>query len=121
MARAFVMGLQGKHERYIRVGAACKHFAAHSGPEHDPISRLKFDAVVRYSDSQIKKPQATLNDVKYRKHGIFISTILALFCIIIQPSICPQVQERDMRMTYLPAFKACIDAKAVGIMCSYNK
>ena len=59
MARAFVMGLQGEHERYIRVGAACKHFAAHSGPEHDPISRLKFDAMVsismRYNHSQIKE------------------------------------------------------------------
>ena len=46
IAAAFVRGLQGKHERYIRAGATCKHFAAHSGPEHNPVSRLQFDAKV---------------------------------------------------------------------------
>jgi len=31
------------------------------------------------------------------------------------------VGERDLRQTYLPAFKACVDAGSLSIMCSYNK
>lgn len=31
-----------------------------------------------------------------------------------------QVPERDLWTTYLPQFKACVDAGALGVMCSYN-
>ncbi|CAL1527276.1 unnamed protein product [Lymnaea stagnalis] len=32
-----------------------------------------------------------------------------------------QVSERDWRMTYLPAFKACVAAGTYSLMCSYNR
>ncbi|KAK7480750.1 hypothetical protein BaRGS_00028011 [Batillaria attramentaria] len=32
-----------------------------------------------------------------------------------------QVSERDFRMTYLPAFKRCVEAGTFNLMCSYNK
>jgi beta-glucosidase len=31
------------------------------------------------------------------------------------------VSERDFRMTYLPAFKKCVEAGTYSLMCSYNK
>ncbi|KAK3097189.1 hypothetical protein FSP39_007295 [Pinctada imbricata] len=31
-----------------------------------------------------------------------------------------KVSEQDLRTTFLPQFKACIDAGAAGVMCSYN-
>ncbi|MCC6397305.1 MAG: glycoside hydrolase family 3 C-terminal domain-containing protein [Bacteroidetes bacterium] len=37
---AFIRGLQGDHERYLKVVATMKHFAVHSGPEPD---RHSFD------------------------------------------------------------------------------
>ncbi|XP_060076253.1 uncharacterized protein LOC132555888 [Ylistrum balloti] len=75
LAQAFVYGLQGQHSKYRRANVVCKHFAAYSGPENRPISRLSFNA---------------------------------------------QVKERDLRMTFLPQFEACVRAGAGGIMCSYN-
>ena len=42
--RAYVMGLQGGHERYVLANAGCKHFAAGAGPED---GRFGFDAQVR--------------------------------------------------------------------------
>ena len=32
-----------------------------------------------------------------------------------------QVSERDMRMTFLPQFKACVQAGSYNVMCSYNR
>jgi len=37
---AFIKGLQGNHEKYLKVAACAKHFAAHSGPE---AKRHNFD------------------------------------------------------------------------------
>jgi beta-glucosidase len=48
LAQQFVRGLQGSHPRYIRANACCKHFDAHGGPENIPVSRLSFDAKVKY-------------------------------------------------------------------------
>jgi len=48
LAVAFVKGLQGNDDRYIRANAGCKHFAVYAGPENIPTSRLSFDARVRY-------------------------------------------------------------------------
>lgn len=31
-----------------------------------------------------------------------------------------QVSAADLTNYYLPAFKACVDAGALGVMCSYN-
>ena len=44
---AFIKGLQGNHEKYLKVVATAKHFAVHSGPEAD---RHEFDAVVSKRD-----------------------------------------------------------------------
>ena len=32
-----------------------------------------------------------------------------------------QVSMRDWRMTFLPAFKACVDQGSLSLMCSYNR
>ena len=32
-----------------------------------------------------------------------------------------KVSERDWRMTFLPQFKACVDAGSWSLMCSYNR
>lgn len=42
-------------------------------------------------------------------------TIHQYFCVVCQ------VSERDLRLTFLPAFKACVDAGTYSIMCSYNR
>jgi beta-glucosidase len=71
---AFVRGLQGNDERYLKLVATPKHFAVHSGPEH---LRHEFDA---------------------------------------------HADERDLRLTYLPAFEACIrEGKALSVMGAYNR
>ncbi|CAH8661740.1 unnamed protein product [Schistosoma haematobium] len=93
LARAYVHGISGwnvPHDGSIKVnlltinpirqhvvlvGANCKHYAAHSGPENDPVSRLSFEA---------------------------------------------DVPEHDLWMTYFPAFRACMEAGAVGVMCAYS-
>ncbi|CAH8632389.1 unnamed protein product [Heterobilharzia americana] len=62
-------------QHVMMVGANCKHYVAHNGPENNPVSRLSFEA---------------------------------------------EVPEHDMWMTYLPAFRACMEAGAVGIMCAYS-
>ena len=72
MGVEFVKGLQGDDPHYLKVVATPKHFAVHSGPEHD---RHHFDA---------------------------------------------QVDERDLRETYLPAFEACASI-AASVMGAYNR
>ena len=44
---AFVKGLQGKDERYMKTAACAKHFAVHSGPEG---KRHEFDAIATKQD-----------------------------------------------------------------------
>ena len=46
LAAAYVRGLQGNDERYVRANAGCKHFNVHGGPESYPVSRMDFDAIV---------------------------------------------------------------------------
>ncbi|CAL8093727.1 unnamed protein product [Calicophoron daubneyi] len=87
LAKAYVRGVGGwptedmddstdpLHPHILLVGANCKHFAAHSGPEDYPVSRLSFEA---------------------------------------------QVLDKDVWLTYLPAFRACLEAGAVGVMCAYS-
>jgi len=71
---AFIKGLQGKDEKYLKVAACAKHFAVHSGPERE---RHSFDAIVSI---------------------------------------------KDLRETYLPAFKECVEeAKVEAIMGAYNR
>jgi len=43
----FIRGLQGDHDRYLKVVATSKHYAVHSGPE--PL-RHEFDAVISERD-----------------------------------------------------------------------
>jgi beta-glucosidase len=70
----FVRGLQGDDPRYLKLIATPKHYAVHSGPEHD---RHHFDV---------------------------------------------DVSERDLRETYLPAFKACvIEGGAASVMGAYQR
>lgn len=47
LGRAFVRGLQGKDEKYMKTAACAKHFAVHSGPEK---LRHEFDAKASKKD-----------------------------------------------------------------------
>lgn len=49
LGEAFVRGLQGDDERYLKTAACAKHFAAHSGPEG---KRHEFNAVVGAKDME---------------------------------------------------------------------
>lgn len=74
MGAAFVRGLQGDNDDYLKVVATAKHYAVHSGPE--PI-RHSFNA---------------------------------------------EVSERDLRETYLPAFRELVvEGQVASIMCAYNR
>lgn len=73
IGKAFVRGLQGNIPSRLKVAAAAKHFAVHSGPES---SRHFFDA---------------------------------------------QVDEKDLRETYLYAFKELAHAGVEAFMCAYNR
>jgi beta-glucosidase len=73
IGKAFVRGLQGNDPATLKVAAAAKHFAVHSGPEN---SRHYFNA---------------------------------------------QVDEKDLRETYLFAFKELADAGVEAFMCAYNR
>jgi beta-glucosidase len=71
---AFVKGLQGKDQKYMKAAACAKHFAVHSGPESE---RHSFNAVV---------------------------------------------SKKDLRETYLPAFKECVkEAGVESVMGAYNR
>ena len=71
---AFIKGLQGNDEKYMKAAACAKHFAVHSGPES---LRHSFDAVV---------------------------------------------SKKDLRETYLPAFKEAVkEAKVEAVMGAYNR
>ena len=47
MGKAFVNGLQGDHDKYLKTAACAKHYAVHSGPEE---LRHEFDAVANQKD-----------------------------------------------------------------------
>lgn len=47
LGRAFVRGLQGKDEKYLKTAACAKHFAVHSGPEK---LRHEFNAIATPQD-----------------------------------------------------------------------
>ncbi|HEY5586797.1 MAG TPA: glycoside hydrolase family 3 C-terminal domain-containing protein [Ruminiclostridium sp.] len=71
---AFIKGIQGKDKKYLKGAACAKHFAVHSGPEHD---RHSFNAVV---------------------------------------------SKKDLRETYLPAFKEAVKEAGVEVvMGAYNR
>jgi beta-glucosidase len=74
MGAAYVKGLQGTDEKYLKTIATPKHIAAHSGPE---AGRDSFNSIV---------------------------------------------SQKDLRDTYLPAFKECVkEGKAASIMGAYNR
>ncbi|MFZ5989622.1 MAG: glycoside hydrolase family 3 C-terminal domain-containing protein [Bacillota bacterium] len=71
---AFIKGIQGSDDKYLKAAACAKHFAVHSGPEKE---RHEFNA---------------------------------------------KVSVKDLRETYLPAFKACIkEAQVEAVMGAYNR
>lgn len=71
---AFIRGLQGNDEKYLKTAACAKHFAVHSGPEG---LRHEFNAIV---------------------------------------------SKKDLRETYLPAFKECVrEGKVEAVMGGYNR
>lgn len=71
---AFIKGLQGNDDKYLKAAACAKHFAVHSGPES---KRHEFDAVA---------------------------------------------SKKDIRETYLPAFKDCVkEANVEAVMGAYNR
>ncbi|ULC60708.1 glycoside hydrolase family 3 C-terminal domain-containing protein [Flaviramulus sp. BrNp1-15] len=47
MGKAFVNGLQGDNDKYLKTAACAKHYAVHSGPEE---LRHEFDAIVNQKD-----------------------------------------------------------------------
>ncbi len=47
IGKAFIQGLQGNHNKYLKVAAGAKHFAVHSGPEN---IRHSFNAKVNLQD-----------------------------------------------------------------------
>lgn len=49
LGKAFVRGLQGKDEKYMKTAACAKHFAVHSGPEN---LRHEFDAAADPRDME---------------------------------------------------------------------
>ena len=73
MGMAFVKGIQGNDNRYLKASACAKHFAVHSGPES---GRHTFNTIV---------------------------------------------DEKDLRETYLYAFKKLVDAGVESVMCAYNR
>lgn len=71
---AFIKGIQGNDEKYLKAAACAKHFAVHSGPEAD---RHSFNAVV---------------------------------------------SKKDLRETYLPAFKESVkEGDVEAFMGAYNR
>lgn len=72
MGVAYVRGMQGDDDRYLKTAACAKHFVVHSGPEK---LRHSFNAIA---------------------------------------------SQKDMYETYLPAFKALVDAGVESVMCAYN-
>ncbi len=71
---AFIKGLQGDDDKYLKAAACAKHYAVHSGPENE---RHEFNAVV---------------------------------------------SQKDLRETYLPAFKDCVkEAGVESVMGAYNR
>jgi len=53
---------------------------------------------------------------------IFLSWQTFRFTLLCRLMWClRQVLDRDWRMTFLPAFKACVEAGTYSLMCSYNK
>ncbi len=74
LGAAFVKGLQGDDNKYLKSAACAKHYAVHSGPEK---ARHSFNA---------------------------------------------EVSEKDLRETYLPAFKECVKTAGVeAVMGAYNR
>jgi beta-glucosidase len=64
MGVTFVKGLQGDDKRYLKLVATPKHFAVHSGPEHD---RHLFDALVsqrELSDTYLPAFEACVVEAK---------------------------------------------------------
>ena len=51
----------------------------------------------------------------------FLRWSTVLCCILTVSCRFFQVSERDMRMTFLPQFKACVQAGSYNVMCSYNR
>ncbi|MGN6604419.1 MAG: glycoside hydrolase family 3 protein [Ginsengibacter sp.] len=73
MGTAFVKGIQGNDNHYLKASACAKHFAVHSGPE---AGRHTFNTIV---------------------------------------------DEKDLRETYLYAFKKLVDNGVESVMCAYNR
>ncbi|KAA3674418.1 beta-glucosidase [Paragonimus westermani] len=63
-----------------------------------------------------------------RKHVILIASDCKHFAVHTGPEDYPEsrfsfeakVSERDVWLTYLPAFRACLEAGAVSVMCAYS-
>jgi len=66
-----------------------------------------------------------LNTV-YLTHGAD-AHVTVLTCVLsaLRDCVCllchMQASERDLRLTYFPQFKACVDAGTYNLMCSYYR
>jgi len=62
----------------------------------------------------VELPMSSWNIVSQRSFMVLIVFFVKSFCFV-------QVSERDLRLTYLPPFKACIDAGTYNLMCSFYR
>jgi len=46
LGAAYVKGMQGKDDRFVRTSSGCKVVGIYSGPENVPVSRFGFNANV---------------------------------------------------------------------------
>jgi len=66
MAVAFIKGLQGDDPTYLKLVATAKHYAVHSGPEHE---RHEFDAVV--SERDLRETYLPAFEATVKEAGVY--------------------------------------------------
>ena len=95
---AFVKGLQGNDDKYLKAAACAKHFAVHSGPEE---YRHSLDAIVGVRDlyetylPAFKAFRITSYNVCYTK----LLRVILKFSFIKEVSNMSFISQRDARIT----------------------
>uniref|UniRef100_A0A2C9LMB7 Fibronectin type III-like domain-containing protein n=1 Tax=Biomphalaria glabrata TaxID=6526 RepID=A0A2C9LMB7_BIOGL len=134
MAAATGQEVRGKHNDFVKNGI----FKTHTGAScFSPVINVVRDArwgrnQETYGEDPFMSGKLSQSYVKglhgYDSRYIQASSGCKHFDAYSGPENIPvtsisfdaQVSERDWRMTYLPAFKACVAAGTDSLMCSYN-